>query len=183
WEHSQVEVDRLESIPMPGESEHSGEMDEGLRLDEESEQSCLTAQQSIAGVEPGNAPLRPNRPPHDCSASVEATSVKDCFQVFWSDSKAFSEERSLVQTYDAASTSSLEFEVDADCPVAHIRVDPADRAGRLCLRRIEIWNRSPQQLIFEASEENAFEDLLPMGDLEVEGIERDTLWMSATARD
>lgn len=183
WDSSHLDVDRLESIPMPGESEHSGGMDAGLRLDEESEQSFLSAQESIAGVESENPPLRLKKPPLDSSASVDATTLQDRFQVFWSDSKAFSEERSLVQSYDAGTTSSLEFQVDADCPVSHLRVDPSDRSGRLCLRRIEIWNRSTQQLIFETSEENAFEDLVPMGDLEVEGIERDTLWMSATARD
>jgi len=107
----------------------------------------------------------------------------DWFQVFWSPEEEFKEENSVTESYHAAETHALEIRIETDKPVKKLRLDPSNRKGTLALRRIEIWNAATHMPVYSSSEENAFDNLVPSGDFEVEGIVHDSLVLDALGRD
>jgi len=107
----------------------------------------------------------------------------DWFQVFWAEADAFSEFNSVTESYDAHETHTLEIKIDCDEFIRKIRLDPSNRPGKLSLRRIEIWDSKTHLPVFISSEENAFDNLTPCGDFEVEGIEHDSLILESIGRD
>jgi hypothetical protein len=178
-----------DSAPSGSDPQHSHlQEDESevppLRLADESEETTLDAALEPDGMDSPPAPLRLATPEQEAELEPgDSGTSEDCFQVFWSHGEDFEESRSTVQPYVAASTSVLEIRVDADAPITRMRLDPNQCEGKLCLRRIEIWDNVTFRPVFASSEENAFENLSPMGDLEVEGIERDTLLMASCGND
>lgn len=107
----------------------------------------------------------------------------DWFQIFWTDGESFAEENSVAESYFAHDTHALEIRIESDAPISMIRIDPCNRKGKLALRRIEIWNNLTHMPMFTSSEENAFDNIMPCGDFEVEGIEHDSLVLEAVGDD
>ena len=169
------------------------EATEMTRLGEESDDTTLS---SIDEDEIYKKPLSLVRPDH---GDAEATELEEeageeadesmdedpmeWFQIFWSANNNFQESDSFTEAYLADETHALEIRIDADEPVKTLRLDPSNRNGKLALRRIEVWNASTHMPIFSSSEENAFDNLIPAGDFEVEGIEQDSLVLEAVGRD
>jgi hypothetical protein len=107
----------------------------------------------------------------------------DYFQIYYHCGEGYSETASVVEAYDALSTQVIEMHVWAQGPIVSLRLDPARRPGRLWLKRIEVWNSDTHLPVYGSSEENAFDNIEPIGDIEVEGIEGDCLVLASLGDD
>ncbi len=206
---AELEVGQFDSIYLPSEEASKDENEDDwtefpensgiTKLGEESEETTLG---SVAEIEEESQPLKLKKEdeseniesqhteaeeavkPGEVEEAEEEDNPMDHFQIFWSDGiEAFNQTNSTLESYLAHETHGLEIRIDSDTQVKKIRLDPSDRKGRLYLRRIEIWNSKTHMPVFVSSEENAFDNIEPYGDYEVEGIEHDSLILNSIGND
>lgn len=115
--------------------------------------------------------------------SEEIDDALDWIQLFWAKDKVFSESDSIAKSYVQAEQLYLELSIQASTSVNFIRLDPSNRKGTVTLRRIQIVDNESNLAVFISSEENAFDNIVPTGDFEVEGIELDALMLKSIGSD
>ena len=107
----------------------------------------------------------------------------DWFQVFWAKDSQFVEKDSITEPYQEGAHLYLEFAINAAQEVNTIRLDPCNRVGVISIRKIEVRDNESGLIVFSASEDNAFDNIVPSGDFEVSGIEQDALILKSTGND
>ena len=107
----------------------------------------------------------------------------DWFQVFWARDGQFIEKDSITEPYQQGKHLYLEFAINAAREVNTIRLDPCNRAGVISIRKIEVRDNESGLIVFSASEDNAFDNIIPSGDFEVSGIEQDALILKSIGSD
>ncbi len=104
-------------------------------------------------------------------------------QIFWAEEGAFSEEDSITEIYEPENAMNFDVDIESIYNFNYLRLDLSNQPGVITLESIEIYDDITQEVVFLANEENAFSNITPAGDVEVEGIELNTLELKATGDD
>ncbi|MCG8527398.1 MAG: hypothetical protein MI748_13520, partial [Opitutales bacterium] len=153
-----------------------------------------TEEEQIAGLqEESPEPIAFEPDPGEEMPAEEATEedtseeVKEdrpvLLQIFWAEEGAFSEEDSITEIYEPENAMNFDVDIESIYNFNYLRLDLSNQPGVITLESIEIFDDLSQEVVFLANEENAFSNITPAGDVEVEGIELNTLELKAIGDD
>ena len=156
--------------------------DDDTEAEEESQEESPGSDMTVLSESPESEEDEEEQP-ETASGETTADDEPDWFQVFWAKDGEFIEKDSITEPYHEGNSLYLEFAIQAARDVNMIRLDPCNRPGVVSIRKIEVRDNESGLIVFSASEDNAFDNIVPSGDFEVNGIEQDALILKSTGMD